>query len=180
MAQKVPRSILIIAFAVLVQTRVASTQSSNAFRLESTPGTTESLPENSTPMAGGSLNLFGNFGGNILDSFRGSNAYLHLTAIVTTYILVNGDVNYHVENFFNEHEEYGKLARPILFTGQLLPLAAGGGLFAFAEIRNDKQTLGASFAVLQASLIELLYNSTLKAITGRPAPIGDRTTTWTA
>ena len=36
--------------------------------------------------------------------------------------------------------------------------------------------MGASFAVLQASLIEFLYNSTLKAITGRPGPDWRRNT----
>jgi membrane-associated phospholipid phosphatase len=121
-------------------------------------------------MESNSQNLFGNFGDNILDSFKGTNAYLHLAAIASTYILVNEDVDYHVESFFNDHEEYGKWARPILYSGQFLPLAAGGGLFAYAKLRDDKEVLGASYAVIQASLIELIYNSTLKAITGRHNP----------
>jgi membrane-associated phospholipid phosphatase len=116
------------------------------------------------------LNLFGNFGNNILDSFKGDNAYLHLSAIAATALLVATDVDYDVEHFFNQHEEYGQWARPILYTGMFLPFAAGGGLFAYAKIRNDNEALGASFAVLQASLIEFMYNSTLKAITGRPGP----------
>ena len=123
------------------------------------------------PGTGGSnLNLFGNFGNNILDSFRGKNIYLHLTAIASTALFVTTDVDYNVEDFFNQHEEYGKWARPILYTGELLPFAAGGGLFAYAKIKNDNQALGASFAVLQATLIEFMYNSTLKAITGRSSP----------
>ena len=116
------------------------------------------------------FNLFGNFGNNILDSFKGNNLYLHLTAIAATAVLVTQDVDYNVEHYFNQHEEYGKWARPILFTGQFLPFAVGGGLFAYGKLNNNQEAVGASFAVLQASLIEFLYNSTLKAITGRPGP----------
>jgi membrane-associated phospholipid phosphatase len=116
------------------------------------------------------LNLFGNFGNNILDSFKGNNIYLHLAGIASSYILISTDVDYHVEKYFNEHEEYGKFARPVVYTGAFLPFVVGGGLFASAKIENNKETLGASFAVLQASLIEFLYNSTLKAITGRSNP----------
>ena len=116
------------------------------------------------------FNLFGNIGNNILDSFKGNNLYLHLAAVGATAILVTQDVDYDVEHFFNQHEEYGKWAKPILFTGQFLPFAVGGGLFAYGKLNNNQEAVGASFAVLQASLIEFLYNSTLKAITGRPGP----------
>lgn len=132
------------------------------------------LPTNSNTANNGSgagnLNLFGNFGNNILDSFRGGNIYLHLGAIASTAFLVTTDADYQVEHFFNQHEEYGRWARPILYTGQFLPFVAGGALFAYAKIRNDNEALGASFAVIQASLIELMYNSALKAITGRANP----------
>jgi membrane-associated phospholipid phosphatase len=116
------------------------------------------------------LNLFGNLGNNILDSFKGKNIYFHLAGIASTYLLVNGDVDYHVEKFFNEHPEYGTYARPILYTGTFLPFAVGGILFMYAKGEKDNEVLGASFAVLQASLIEFIYNSSLKAITGRPNP----------
>ncbi|MDR3628315.1 MAG: phosphatase PAP2 family protein [Ignavibacteriaceae bacterium] len=116
------------------------------------------------------LNLFSHFGNNILDSFKGKNIYLHLAGIASTYILVNEDVDYHVEKYFNEHEEYGKIGRPVVYTGMFLPFVVGGGLYTYAKINKDDETLGASFAVLQASLIEFLYNSTLKAITGRSNP----------
>jgi len=127
-------------------------------------------PDTTKQSGGGNLNLFGNFGNNILDSFKGKNIYLHLTAIASTALLVTTDVDYNVEHYFNQHEEYGNWARPILYTGMYLPFVAGGGLFAYAKIKNDNEALGASFAILQASLIEFMYNSTLKAITGRPGP----------
>ncbi len=131
------------------------------------------LPPNTDTIkqsGGGPLGLFGNFGSNILDSFKGKNVYLHLSAIASTALLVTTEVDYNVEHFFNENPQYGSSARPILYTGMFLPIAAGGGLFAYAKIRNDHEALGASFAVLQSSLIEVMYNSALKAITGRPNP----------
>ncbi len=117
-----------------------------------------------------SFNLFGNFGNNILDSFKGDNLYLHLAAVASSYLLVSQNVDYHVENFFNQHEEFGRWARPVVISGELLPFIVGGSLFSYAKLKNNNEVLGASFAVLQASLIEFLYNSTLKAITGRAHP----------
>ena len=116
------------------------------------------------------IDLFGNFGNNILDSFKGRNLYLHLAGIASTALIVTTGVDYQVEHYFNQHPEAGQWTRPILFTGELLPFVAGGSLFAYAKIKNDDETLGASFAVLQASLIEFIYNSALKAVTGRPNP----------
>ena len=116
------------------------------------------------------LNLFGNLGNNVLDSFRGNNIYFHLTAAAATALIVDQGVDYDVEHYFNQHPEYGSWARPVVFTGEYLPFVAGGSLFAYAKIKNDKEVLGASFAVMQASLIEILYNSALKAVTGRPNP----------
>ncbi len=143
--------------------------------------TAQSLPadlmHNSLPPPGGTvqssaadLNLFGNFGNNILDSFRGNNLYFHLSAVAATAIILDQGVDYDVEHYFNEHREYGPWARPVVFTGEYLPFIAGGSLFAYAKLKNDREVLGASFAVLQASLIEFIYNSALKAVTGRPNP----------
>lgn len=116
------------------------------------------------------MSLFSGFGDNILHIFTGENLYYHLTAIAVTPILVNQDIDYHVEHFFNQHPSYGMLARPAPFTGDFLPIIAGGSLLAYAEFKNDDETLGASFAVIQASLIELMDNTVLKAVTGRPGP----------
>ncbi len=116
------------------------------------------------------FSLLGNFGNNILNSFKGNNIYLHLGAVAATYLLVTQNVDYHVEHFFNTHEQYGQWARPVVISGSLLPFIVGGSLFSYAEIKNDNEVLGASFAVIQASVIELLYNSALKAITGRAHP----------
>lgn len=115
--------------------------------------------------------LFSNFGNNILHSFTGSNLYLQLGAVAATPFIVSNNIDYHIERFFNENPSYGNIASPVPFTGQALPFIVGGGLLAYSTLVNhDGETLGASFAVIQASIIELLDNTTLKAITGRPGP----------
>jgi membrane-associated phospholipid phosphatase len=116
------------------------------------------------------LNLFGNFGNNILDSFKGDNLYLHLAGVASTFLLVSSNIDYHVEKFFNEHEGYGNAARPVIRIAMYFPFVVSGSLYAYGKLKKDNEAVGASFAVLQSSLIALAYNSLLKAITGRPHP----------
>lgn len=116
------------------------------------------------------LNLFGNFGNNFLDGFKGNNLYLQLSAVGATCLLVTTGADYSVEHFFNTHPEYGSYGRGVFITGQYLPFIAGGSLLMYAGATRDKETLGAAFAVIQASLMELMYNTALKAVTGRPGP----------
>ncbi len=114
--------------------------------------------------------VFSGFGDNILHSFTGINFLYQSAAVAVTPILVGNNVDYHVERFFNAHPGYGEIATPVPFTGQALPFIVGGSLLAYSYLKHNDETLGASFAVIQASLIELLDNTTLKAITGRPGP----------
>ncbi len=116
------------------------------------------------------MSVFGNFGNNILASFRGRNLYLQLAAVAVTPPLVASDIDYRVEHFFNQHPAYGRAADIVPYSGELLPFIAGGSLLAYAKAENNDEVLGASFAVIQASIIELMDNLALKAITGRPAP----------
>ena len=116
------------------------------------------------------LLLFGNFGKNILDSFKGDNLYLHLAGIASTFLLVSSNTDYKVEKFFNKHEGYGNAARPVIRIAMYFPFVISGSLYAYGKLNKDNEAVGASFAVLQSSLIALGYNSLLKAITGRPHP----------
>jgi len=162
---------LLFAFAAIVV--ISLSQASIVAQTLSPEAPNYALP--SLPAVAGEnrnadLKLFGSFGNNVIDSFRGNNIYFHLTAVAATAIIVDQGVDYDVEHYFNQHAEYGSWARPVVFTGEYFPFIAGGSLFAYAKLRNDREVLGASFAVLQASLIEFLYNSALKAVTGRPNP----------
>ncbi|MGA9293776.1 MAG: phosphatase PAP2 family protein [Ignavibacteriaceae bacterium] len=116
------------------------------------------------------LKLFGNFGNNILNSFKGDNLYLHLAGIASTFLLVSSNTDYKVEKFFNEHEGYGNAARPIIRIAMYFPFVISGSLYAYGKLNKDNEAVGASFAVLQSSLIALAYNTLLKAVTGRPHP----------
>ncbi len=116
------------------------------------------------------LAVFDHFGQNFLNSFKGDNLYLQLAGVASTALIVTSNTDYHVEHYFNEHESYSNIARPVVFTGMFLPFIASGSLYAYAKIKNDNEVLGASFAVMQATITEFLYNSLLKAITGRPHP----------
>ncbi len=116
------------------------------------------------------LSVFDHFGQNFLNSFKDNNLYLQLAGIASTALIVTTNTDYHVEHYFNEHEAYSNIARPVVFTGMFLPFIASGSLYAYAKFKNDNEVLGASFAVMQATITEFLYNSLLKAITGRPHP----------
>jgi membrane-associated phospholipid phosphatase len=116
------------------------------------------------------LSPFENLGNNFLDAFKGGNLYLHLTAVASTCLLVAGGVDYDVEHYSNTHPDLGSYGRGVFITGQYLPFIAGGSLLMYAGATRNKEALGASFAVIQASLLELMYNTALKAITGRPGP----------
>ena len=116
------------------------------------------------------LRLFGNLGNNIINSFKGDNLYLHLAGIASSYLLVSSNTDYKVEKFFNEHEGYGNAARPAIRMAMFFPFVISGSLYAYGKFAKDNEAVGASFAVLQSSLLAFLYNSLLKAVTGRPHP----------
>ena len=126
--------------------------------------------QDDSPKPAGGLSLFGNIGNNFLHIFKGRNLYLQLGAVGATAVLVPTDVDYNVEHFFNTHPQYTGWSNAVNYTGQDLPFIVGGGLLAYAELAGNNEVLGASFAVIQASLIAVVYNSALKAFTGRPGP----------
>ena len=116
------------------------------------------------------LQLFGNIGNNILNSFKGNNLYLHLAGIASTVLIVTTNTDYHVHKFFYDNPGYGDAAMPIIRAGMFIPFVTGGSLYAYGKLGKDDRAVAASFAVLQSSLVAFLYNSLLKAVTGRPNP----------
>lgn len=134
----------------------------NAFQNQNTVSAVESSPSD--------LTLFSNIGSNIGGSFKGNNLYLHLAGVASTLLIVTTNTDYNINKFFYEHQEFGDVASPITRIGFYLPFVVGGSLYAYGKFKSDDEALGASFAVLQSSMIALAYNSLLKAITGRPHP----------
>jgi membrane-associated phospholipid phosphatase len=125
----------------------------------------ENVPPNSPD-----LYLFGNIGNNVVNSFKGDNLYYHLAGIASTAIIVSTNTDYYVHKFFYKHEYFGEAALPIIRAGIYIPFVTGGSLYAYGKLSKDDRAVAASFAVLQSSLIAFLYNSLLKAVTGRPNP----------
>jgi membrane-associated phospholipid phosphatase len=113
---------------------------------------------------------FENFGNNILNSFKGNNLYFHLAGVVSTAVLVTSDADYYINKYFNEHEDYGNATIPVIRYALYFPFVVGGSLFAYGKLHKDDEAVGASYAVLQSSVIALGYNALLKSITGRPNP----------
>ena len=116
------------------------------------------------------LEIFDNLGNNILNSFKGDNLYLHLAGIASTFLIVTSNTDYYIEDYFNKHEQYGNAGRPVIKMAMYFPFVVSGSLYAYGKLGHDNKAVGASFAVLQSSLIAFLYNSLLKALTGRPHP----------
>ena len=139
----------------------------NANPLNNSPRTISSSVISNIPEP--DLYLFGNLGNNIVNSFKNDNLYLHLAGVTSTF-LVSSNTDFYVEKFFNEHEEFGNAARPVIHWAMYFPFVVGGSLYAYGKLNKDNEAVGASFAVLQSSLIAFLYNSLLKAVTGRPHP----------
>lgn len=116
------------------------------------------------------INLFSGIGDNFLNSFKGTNLYLQLAGVASTALIVYTNTDYNVEHFFNQHESFGNIGRPPVHFAMWFPFVIGGSLYAYGKLGKDDEAIGASFAVLQSSLLCFLYNSFLKAITGRPHP----------
>ena len=113
---------------------------------------------------------FGNFGNNIVNSFKGNNLYYHLAGAASTAILVTSGTDYYIENYFHEHEEFGNATVPVIRAAMYFPFVVGGSLFLYGKLHKDDEAVGASYAVFQSSVIALGYNILLKGITGRPGP----------
>jgi membrane-associated phospholipid phosphatase len=109
-------------------------------------------------------------GNNIVNSFKGNNLYLHLAGAATTAAIISTDLDYHIHKYFNNHEEFGNASRPIIRFAQYFPFVIGGSLFIYGKLNKDNEAVGASYAVLQSTIIAFGYNTLLKAITGRPNP----------
>ena len=112
----------------------------------------------------------GNFGNNIVNSFKGNNIYYHLGGAAATAILVTSGADYYVNKYFNEHEEYGNATVPVVRAAMYFPIVIFGSLFAYGKLHKDYEAVGASYAVLQSSIIAFGYNTILKGLTGRPGP----------
>ncbi|MGE5679252.1 MAG: phosphatase PAP2 family protein [Bacillota bacterium] len=140
-------------------------QLSNTFNGQSTEST-----QNTTCTPNPDIMVYSGIGDNIINSFKGDNLYLHLAGAVSTLLLVTTNTDYYVHRYFNEHEQYGTAARPVIRIATYFPFVISGSLYAYGKLNTDNEAVGASFAVLQSTVLAFTYNTLLKALTGRPNP----------
>lgn len=113
------------------------------------------------------------FGRNIADSFTGWNLLLYAGGVASTAALVPSGADYEVHAWFNRHPAWGYASFPAVIGGGLLPVIVPGSMWLSGWMDDDHETLGASYAVMQAVALSFTTNSLLKAVTGRPPPEGD-------
>ncbi len=115
--------------------------------------------------------IFENVGRNFIESFKSWNSFFHIAAITATYTLVETDVDANIFSYFKKHRSAGQSwFRPAEVTGVLLAPAVGLSLYFVGKKKKNNRALAAGCAVIQAASIGFVYNSFLKAITGRAFP----------
>lgn len=114
---------------------------------------------------------FSGLGSSYVNSFWSWNLLYHTGAIAATYGIVKGEIDRNVHNYFARREyEINPYTIPAVYIGYLAPVLLGGGLYLGGHLAENKQTIAAGCAVLQASLIAWSWTSALKVFTGRPNP----------
>ncbi len=106
-------------------------------------------------------------------SFAGMNLSFQLAAVAATATMTSQDADLHVHNYFHDHPNWGKAAYPCAILGVAGPVALFAGLHVVGRATDNIETVGAAYAVLQATGLTLGYVTVLKLFTGRPAPRDD-------
>lgn len=116
------------------------------------------------------LSLSTGLSGNLVSSFTGVNALLHVSGIGATALIIRTGTDYRVQRFFNEREALSNAFIPVALTGFLGPVGLSLGSYYYGKRKGDAETFGAGCALIQANAISFAYTSLIKAVTGRPNP----------
>jgi membrane-associated phospholipid phosphatase len=103
-------------------------------------------------------------------AFAGMNLTFQLAGVAATATMSSQEADLGVHNYFHAHPTWGKAAYPFAILGVAGPVALFGGLHVVGRARGNVETVGAAYAVLQATGLTLGYVTVLKFFTGRPAP----------
>jgi membrane-associated phospholipid phosphatase len=109
-------------------------------------------------------------GWNLADSFTGMNLTFQLAGIAATATMMTQDTDVRVRRYFNDHPDWGKGVYPVVIFGTAGPVLLFGGLNVVGRVTENRETVGAAYAVLQSAALTLGYVTVLKVFTGRPAP----------
>jgi hypothetical protein len=114
--------------------------------------------------------LFHNFGNNLLHSFTNSYGLYHISAIVSSYGLVEGGVDWWYYDKMRDNKSIGYTSFPSVLVGGLVPLAVPLYLYFKSNSNKDAELMYTSLALGQAVIISYITSSGYKAITGRDGP----------
>ena len=114
--------------------------------------------------------LFHNFGNNILHSFINSYGLYHVTAIVSSYGLVESGVDWKYYKIMRDNKYIGYAGFPAVIAGGLAPIAVPLYLYFKGKSDDNEELIYTSFALGQAAIISYITTSSYKAITGRDGP----------
>ncbi|MFP5387619.1 MAG: phosphatase PAP2 family protein [Bacteriovoracia bacterium] len=106
---------------------------------------------------------------NTKDSFEGQNLYLHLSGFALTPLIIMSGLDAEVNDTFDNRRRNDIFSVGVT-AGYLAPALLGVPLYINGRTKEDPETLRASYAVLQSTIITVSYISLLKGFTGRPPP----------
>lgn len=109
--------------------------------------------------------FFTGFLQNTTESFQGSNLYFHLAAVAVTPGIIATGIDASVYDHFKHSPNGWAWPGAVLASGAGAAVASG-----WLYLSNDKKSIGASYAILHATVITAIYIRTLKLITGRSHP----------
>lgn len=116
---------------------------------------------------------FDRLGWNVADSFTGLNLGFQLAAVAATATMNTQDSDVRIYRYFRDHPDWGKAAYPAVVIGATGPVLLFAGLHIVGRATDNRETVGAAYAVLQSAAVTVAYVSVLKLVSGRPAPSGD-------
>lgn len=115
-------------------------------------------------------NIFYKFGKNFIDVFHGKNIFLHLLAVVLTYILVVSGFDWKYFIFFN-----GSTLQAVLFSaavlGGLLPIILPIIFYIVGKLKDNIMFQNTAYAIFQAGVLGSIISSIYKTFTGRLQPV---------
>ncbi len=102
--------------------------------------------------------------------FSGNNAWIHLSAVAGTFLIIQSGLDYRVHNFFVRNTGFEKYSQTGVRIGSKLPALLSAGLLGWGLVYPSSRTIAAGSAVLQSFLLAAATTGVLKALTGRPGP----------
>ena len=102
--------------------------------------------------------------------FSGNNAWMHLSAVAGTFLIIQSGLDYRVHNFFVRNTGFEKYSQTGVQIGSKLPALLSASLLGWGLISSSSRTIAAGSAVLQSFLLAGATTGVLKALTGRPNP----------